>query len=609
MVESIVRRGQDTHANSAFPNAENGDQKYPLLATGTSRIFLYMPVAGIRGRTMLSAVLSGVARGAWPAQTLTVAPITEKWSSGWLNWSNQPAVGTPTATASLPALADGERFQVDITPLVQAAANGAAHHGWRIVTSATGPERVYGFDSGEDSWTLTYEFSDAPRAPTTLSPDGGVIAMPKPTVTCDFTDLGGSSTEQVSIQVQVDSNGDGTADWDSGEVATAVPELNLAGTSYPGAASGAATKWRVRVKDGAGLWSDYSNWATFTYVAKPAVTVTNPASGLIFDPTPTIFANVPGGYSLKAWRIRITAGSDKSKVRYDSGKRNATDPTQIQHTLPVKNDNGRRILVDDSTYWLNVRVWDRLDREATPGDPGYTETWVQFTFDDDATASAPTAIWANQIGDTPRVRLTWEYPDTPEGWVILRDGNVVARLDTDEVDWSGSAYSWIDSEAAPYTSHEWTVKAMFNAKQSPPSPVASVRTETMGTWLLTEAGDTVVLDGRELDSWAATDRRATYKPMGRSFDVDIITAFEGVAGQFDGTIQDRGGFDLDAAIATLRAIKDAPGETVRLVSASLNIPVLLRNVSVTPASEFQAHNRRQNVRFGFWQVADFDSEV
>lgn len=203
MVESVVRRGQDTHANSAYPNAENGDNKHPLLASGTARIFLYMPLAGIRGRTMLSAVLSGVAKGAWPAQTLTVAPITAKWSSGWLNWSNQPAVGTPTVAVALPALNDGDRFNLDITTLVQAVANGAAHHGWRIVTSAVGPGRVYGFDSGKDSWTLTYEFSDAPRAPTTLSPDGGVVSSGKPVLTFDFTDLGGASTEQGSIEIEV----------------------------------------------------------------------------------------------------------------------------------------------------------------------------------------------------------------------------------------------------------------------------------------------------------------------------------------------------------------------------------------------------------------------
>ena len=610
MGEQVIRRGHDTWVESAHPSLEHGDGKYPQVLNGAARVLLFLPLEGIKGKTILSATLTGRVRNAFPAQTLYVEMPTEKWSAAWVNWSKQPAVGTAVVSTTVGALADGAQVSWSIGSLVQSVANGADYFGFRIRTSLAAGGRFYGFDSGLDSWTLTIETSDAPQIPTTLYPANGAVGLPKWVISTDFTDVG-DSTEMASMNVQVSPTANAATAWDSGEVATAIPELDLAATSYPGLAANATTQWRARVKDGDGNWSGWSDWVSVTYVPRPSIVLDNPAAGLFGDPSSTISAHLDSG-ALEAWQIRITEGGDQTRIRYDSHKRNASGTT-IALELPFENADKQRIFKDDGSYWLNVRAWDRLDRlRGGDGDPPYLEVWQQLTFDQDAALDPVTSLSTIQVGDTPRVRFVWtRTAGAGDAWLI-EDADTkdrVARLDAGDVTNSGGVFSWECDSVPPNTSRTFHVRAIVNSDVAKPGPRSTIRTEVPAVWLLAETGD-VRIGGSGVGGFKKSDRRASYALPGMPFDLDIIGALAGVSGDYAGGVEERPDLpDVDETRRNVDLIRKAPTTTVRLAYGTRNIPVLLRNLSMDESERFELANHRYVVSFFAQQVGDFDEAL
>jgi hypothetical protein len=62
-------------------------------------------------------------------------------------------------------------------------------------------------------------------------------------------------------------------------------------------------------------------------------------------------------------------------------------------------------------------------------------------------------------------------------------------------------------------------------------------------------------------------------------------------------------------IAVLDEIKRRPAEKVRLVFGTFSKPVRLRNLSVTPHTDFVARTMSASVRFGVVQAGVFDFRV
>lgn len=609
MADSVIRRGRDTHVSSAQPDAQYSQIKKPRVTSGTHKIFVFLPLPGVRKRTIASAVLSVPVVGSWAAQTLTATPVGAEWGPRKTTWNVQPALRAGVIAAAQTAKTDGQRVEIDVTAHVQAVADGAKHYGWQITTSSAVENRVYGFDSAnEGSWKLVVDYIEAPEAPTDLSPNGGLTGI-EPMLGFDFTDLGGASTEMAALNVRVHTSATSVGAWDSGEIASTLPEFNLATSAWPTTPiSGTTYFWQVRVKDGAGYWSAWSDWASFVYTPKPALTINNPAGAVIWDPSPTIAASIASGV-IKAYRVRIAKGNDKSKVLYDSGKTPGNGTASFAHAVPFKSD-GKRVLKDDVTYWLNVRVWDNNNREATSDDPTYTSAWVQFTLDDDIVPPAPSSLMAVQVGDTPRVRLTWARAGTTDRWVVVRDGENVARLEPEDVTAASGTYSWVDSGASPWVQHIYTVKAIDvgTSKQTTPSNEAFITTRVEGVWLLGAATE-VVLDGDVVGNFRTVDRRASYKPINAAYDVDIVHAFEGVVGSFAGGIDSSRSRDWQGDRAILLAMKGEPGTEVQLVYGTTSVPVMLRNVSVSPSPSLLPHNMAHDVTFDAQQTSDFEVSV
>lgn len=610
MADSVQRHGRDTFVASGKPNLAHQRSQWLTLKSGLAEVYVYLPMPGIRKRTIEQATLSvPITNAAIAAQTWTVTPVSEEWAPRKTTWNNKPALRTGQAiNIAVPATAVGARVSLDMTAFVQTIADGAKNFGLHIATDSTVLNKVTAFNDPDDpSWVLSIDFTEAPEAPTDLAPNGNVVSV-EPVLTFEFTDLGGASTELASVRVQVNTSATDVGAWDSGHIAAVTPEFNLATSAWPTApVSGTTYYWRVFVKDGAGYESDPSDWASFIYAPKPVLTVDNPATGIAWDPTPTIAAHIDTG-TIKAWRIRIAKGTDRSRELYDSGKMPGTGSAALAHTIPFRDEQHRRILKDDATYWLNVRVWDRNDREATPGDPTWVQQWVQFVLDDDLVPPPPSLLYATQVGSTPRVRLTW-YRDTgfPEGWVIRRNNEVIARLDPDEVTADDNAYEWIDMGAAPWVANKYQVKVIDGSKQSVASPPATITPEVEGVWLLSDEAGDVVLDGVDVTGFKSLDKRATYSPVNGPRTIDIVHAIGGVAGAYSGSIDAENDQDWQTARASLLAMKAAPGREVQLVYANVSIPIQMRHVSVLPSSEFLPNTKQQDVSFEAWQTGDFGS--
>lgn len=610
MADSVQRHGRDTFVGSDKPDTQHPSAEVLRLTSGSAAVYVYLPLPGIRGRTIEQATLTCVVASAWAAQTLTFTPIDADWAPRKTTWNNQPALRTSQArTAAQPALAVGDRITLDVTAHVQNVADGAQNFGWKITTNSSAVNKLYAFNSPDHgSWVLSADFIEAPEPPTDLAPNGNVVGV-EPVLTYEFTDLGGASTEQAAQNVQVNTSASSSGAWDSGEQATTVPQFDLAASAWPTTpTSGSTYYWRVRVKDGAGYWSAWSDWASFVYAPKPNLIVDNPSTGLAWDPTPTIAAHIDAG-TIKAWRIRVCRGDDRSVEMYDSGKMPGTGSASLAHTLPFKDERGRRILKDDKHYWLNIRVWDRNDRQATPGDPTWVQTWTYFLLNDDATPPPPEALIATSVGLTPRVRLSWQRSTGfPEGWVIRRNGEIIARLDPDEVTVFDNSYEWVDTGAAPWLQHEYAVKVIDGGKQSVASSSAFVTSEAAGVWLLSDEAGDVRLRGVDVGDFTTTDKRATYAPINGHRTIDIVHSIGGVSGTYSGTIEDRPDQDVETARASLLAMKYAPEREVQLAYGTVSVPVRLRNVTVMPSPNFRPNTREHDVKFEAWQTSDFGDD-
>lgn len=608
---STPKKGYDAWVDSADIHARHGSAKWMQLQTATKRGYLWLPITPrVIGRTIASAILTGHAHNATSAQTLTFAPAAGKWQAGTITWSNQPTTRAGTATAVLGALADGAEFTVDLTTLVQQVADGQAHYGWRITTNAATVQKVSAFDSGVVSWTLTIEYAEEPEAPTALVPNGSQVGAQKPVVTFDFHDFGGDSTDLSYVRVEVDSNNDLTYDWDSGWIASTEPALDLAAAGMPGViASGQTVGWRAYVKDGAGLASDPSDRATYTYVPLPTLILDSPAAGVLYDPTSDILAHITGG-TLAAYHIWVTDGDDRTAVRFNSRKLTADDPTNIAYQLPLKNDDKSRIFTDDLDYQIHVRAFPTGDWQSTPGVPAYVDLWTTVHFDDDLALDRVTSFQAAQVNGTPFVQLTWTDAAAADAYLVARDDVHIARLLPADTVAGVSTYSWRDTEAAPAVKHIYDVRRLTLGVGRSKSRQTAITIEPEGVWLLRDNGDYVVLDGTGVDQLSTPERWSLYQPRNGTNNVGILDGYNGITGPLVLSIED----DVDQTVAqakkVLNAIKrNAASEAVQLIYASVSKPVRVMNMTVLPDPDYRGDMNRHVVSFAVEQTGDFDFKV
>lgn len=600
MTTIVASHGSDTHVRDSHPNRNYAGGTTIRLQSTHRYGFVHIPVTDVRGRTVLSATLTGHVRSGFAAQTVTVNAVSDSWSAGKTTWNRQPTVGAGIST-SLGALSDGDAADLDVTTLLQAVADGTAYRGLRLSTDATTADvsNWYAFDAAEPSWTLTVELSDAPEQPSDLRPNLGAVGAAAPVLAWSYTDLGGDSSEQGGFRVQVDPAADEVSPaFDTGWITSGDPQYDLSSGSFTPLTSGASTQWRVMTKDASGNESEWSDWVPFTYVPYPTLTMDSPTGGVIGDSTPDVVFHLTGE-TLTQWRVRVedTAGT----VLWNSGLTDGTPSV----TVPKRNDDGVRVIKrDDASYVIRVRAWGDVARADAVGLPAYVEQTVTVDFDEDAGVETPSAFTVTRFaaGD-PRTTFSWTMTLEPDAILVLDAGEVVARLDSDDWTLSAGVYAWTDQALVqPFVDHTFTLRAVSSGARSPASTEVDYRLVVDSVWLVPVDMDPIRLDTKAgIDQFVVQDRAAIFKPINTGETVRVVSAFEGISGTFPGMLSDRQ--DQDAAVARLGALRADVYATPRLVWG-VSIPVSLGNIKVFPAADFTDAQRVWNVSFDFTQVGD-----
>jgi hypothetical protein len=514
---ATVRNATDAFVRENTPSANYADTIRLRLRTSSGNncfSYIYFARPFPIGATIVSAKLRFYADaegGTWTAvsRTLSIHRAAAAWKVGKINYNNRPGTtGTALTQVRSDSITDLEMWEVDVTTHMQYVADGGVWYGWRASLNDATLRRMHSANSGrvryrpalEVTWLLN------PDAPTTLSPSGNrAVTSAKPILRFDFTDVAGS-TSMNACQVQINSTNVWTSpSFDSGTVLTGTQELDLATTAYAGLAEGASTYWRVRVQDGAGLWSAWSAAAQFSRYAKGTLTITNPSAGIVEEATPPIAWTLTGR-TQASWQVIIL--DTEGNWIHNSAKHTSAD---LSYTLPSG------VIHDGTTYTARVRVWDTLDRESTPGDTAYHQASSNFTYTQTTGVTGVSSFTATDLKPVPGITLAWTRSSMPDSYTVVRRtiGGVFkvveAGIDPTDVLVSGTSYSYTTRKVPPHRAYEWAVRAVVNGQTSATNPVLSVTIAPTGIWLIDDdTGVMVQLGGHDSGSWGMGEQAAVY---------------------------------------------------------------------------------------------------
>lgn len=463
-------------------------------------------------------------------RTVTARRIDRAWKESTITSANRPGVTGATASVTKgDGGGNGRVWEFDVTAHLQQISDGAAWYGFRLEGNVATRQYFYARQSSEFHPTLEVVWSDAPAAPSALSPSNGrAVSIARPTLTFDFTDISGDKT-MLGYQVQMSSDGAFTAPaYDSGAVAADYPQHEVTFDVL----AAATWWWRVRVQDGAGIWSDWSASTSFTRTGKATVEILNPAAApndFVSESTPPIIWQVTGTQA--AYQVFLTDPLDTTEVLWTTGKVTSSD-TSV--SIPKKSTP---LLSPGGTYNVILHVWDGIAREGTPGDPTYARAARTFTFNLDPTINPVTSLVATSLPPYPHVTLTWERATAPDSFMVTLDGVTIREnLDPADLLVSGTSYALTIPSVTPAVAHAFVVGAVVNGVTSKSNPTATVTASPEGVWLSSLDGAyRVCLTGADGPVTAQASELATvHKPVGAKNPVLITQAVFGREGSVSG---------------------------------------------------------------------------
>ncbi len=601
---TILRNAVDATSYERYPNSNYSTQDYVSisnLAGWRAEYFLFYSLPFPVGVTILNAKLTLFNRSNWSGSVpVSVQRVAAAWSASRLTWNLKPGVTGSVVTVTKSAPVAKTQWDFDVTALMQSVSNGAKWYGFKVTTTSTVTNWWL-----TPSWSdplyrpiLTITWADNPKTPTALYPSGGrAVSIAKPVVRCNFTDISGDTTMQ-AINVQINPSNSWTAPaFDSGTVLTSVPELDLAATAYAGMAVDETVWWRVRVQDGAGLWSGWSLGTTMVRRARATLTLTNPPSGtpVVQESTPPISWTFAGnGRTQKAYQVTIANGSNSNLWLWTSGKITSTTTTI---TIPDK------VLTQNNiAYNVIVSVWDEVDREATSGDPIPTTIIRQFTFSYSATVSPVTGFSTTAHAWAPYVRLDWSRSTMPDKWNIYRDGKLLKTLDGAIPFISGTAYQWWDLLPQPRTPATYSVIAVVNGVGSTSNPTSVITLNHQTVTLSDDSGtNPVLIYNYELDQ-ALQEVSAVFAPAGGGSPIIITQAERGYAGKVSGILDNvaGGGPSAQAQRNSYKQLIKFNGQKLLLTIVDDSFECIINNATFRPIHD--GVNVIYAVSFDFYQT-------
>lgn len=601
----LLRNASDSWVNQGA-TAKNYSQTARIqlgtVSGNARRGFFFFARPWPAGATILSAKIGVYNTATWSgSRTLTLQRVADKWSVSRVTWANQPGVTGSTVAVTKTGATANTLWEFDVTSLIQQVSDGAAWWGFRIISNGTAVESLYSNQSREASGDyrpyLEVTWSDAPDAPEELYPGGGrIVSRSRPLLRFNFTDVSGN-TSLAAVQVQTNSSDSWTTPaFDSGEVATSVPELDLATTAFVAMTDGQTVYWRVRVKDGAGIWSEWSEAESFTRQSKGTLTLDNPAASpnnFIYEPTPPVFWTLTGR-TQRAYQVYVAKTSDVGNWLWTSGKITSTDSSRY---LPAG-------VIDDTgeTYRFGLRVWDTLNREGD-GDPIFYEVTRDVTYSYDNTVGGVTSLAAEQDLPYPWVTLTWNRSTAPDSFVVTKNGKVVeADIEPASVFVSGTSYSYTVKLVEPRVNQVFRVLAVVNGKSSQTNPSVSITTRTNSPWLMRADGSSPIIMYNYSTNPQSRSVETVHEPIGGSSPVLITQYIRGYEGDFTGRLADGVLEGVSARVMRDRFKSFLPGEKLILHLVDEVMKVVIYNKNYLPVAK-SGNQVLYDVSFSFFEVS------
>lgn len=480
MPTTTLLAASDAMVSSSFPTKNYAGLAWLQLNSSPSdRVgYVYFNQPFPLGVTILSATLTGKQRGAavGGSRTLSVRRAATSWAESKIVSGGRPTATGATAARTLgDSAVDGRPWVWDVKAAMQEVSDGAAWFGFRIDSNNATIIKLHSRESDiDDPWTLEVQWSDAPAPPSRLSPSAGrSISVARPTLRFDFADVSGD-TSMGGFQVEVSTSTSFTSPaFASGAVDSDVPQWTLGGDLT----TGVTYYWRVQVKDAAGVWSGWSDTASFKRTAKPVVTITSPAASpanIVYTPTPTFSWTVAGQ---KAYQLFLVDPADETRVLWSSDK---VDSTVTSYTLPVSEN---LLLTNGQSYRLIVRVWDAVARESIPEENVYIDTARTFSFGTSSSTTGVTGVVAVPDAELPFVTVSWSRASAPdEGFPIMVNGAPFTVVDAADASTGGTGYSYELRGLTPDAEATIGVAAQDSGAMSAISTTQATPTGT-GFWL------------------------------------------------------------------------------------------------------------------------------
>lgn len=543
-----VRNILDSYVSERYPtrNYSNINKMYLVgsVSANNNYAYLYWGRPFPLGAKIISAKLMVYNGGLWSGSTtMTARRISKSWPVSRITWNNKPTVTTPAVAVTRSNTTSTTPWEFDLTQMMQAVSDGGVWYGVRLeINLNTGNRWIHSAQSPY-SWVrpvFEITWADNPIAPEVLHPsNNNSVSVAKPVLTFDFTDVSGDRT-MAGAQIQIDPAANWTTPaWDSAgdlniDNATE-PQVDLSVTSYPGLASGASTWWRVRTKDGAGLWSNWSDGAQFKYTPHGVVTITNPpVGGPVEDVTPAILWTFSG--TQVSYQVFITDPAT-GLVLWNTGKVTSTIQEHEVPTGVIAN------LEDD--YRVYVRVWDNVVREQEGNRQIYAQAFRDFVFTPTATVTPTTNLVVEKDGIWPWPKLTWKRTSLPDIFRVVRDGRVVfSTEDPQELQINSTDYEFYDRTSPPRTSHTWEVQAVVNGRASASNSKVTKVIQTHWSWLMRPDGSdplALLKAGNEKSPVVApqsSQLQEVHEPIGGTSPVLVTQYVRGYQGHVQAVLSD-----------------------------------------------------------------------
>lgn len=533
-----------------------------------------------------SAILTMTQRANFTgANTVSVQRNSSGFSASKVTWNNRPGVSGSAVSVSKTGSADKTLWAFDVTPDVSAFLAGTVNNsGWRLSTTSANSLPFQGSAAATGKPQLVITYLTPTDAPISLVPAGNqAVSLAKPWLTFQ------APPDTTAINVQIDADMLGVADFDSGDVLQTVGSLDTSTTAWAGlTAGGVSLYWRARTKSGLG-YSAFSTWAQMRRVSKPTVTITSPGA-TSDDTTPPVVWSVAGGTQV-AWQVLIT--NSKGKVVADSGQ---TVGTEVTYT-PTK-----AVTYEGSTATIEVRVWDSVDRVATPGDLPYAVATLTFTGQGTGSVTPATSVTATSDGFLPAVTVTGTRAAAPDSWTVMRDdGQGFVRIATGLSPASATLAPYLDWTADPNKPHVYKASPVITGTGTASGgPTFTISPTCAGIWLVDPDTPTIrsVVWGTDEGDFDATELAIIHQPVAGP-PVRRVIYRPPLSGSVSGDLIDVPAVSADASIANLYDFKQNSRD-LRLILGDRNLLVRIGDVLVVPVpdSDLDRHSR---VSFSWWQ--------